>query len=365
MNKIILCFLAISLSFTAALSAPGQAQPFFRTFVSGLGSDDNPCTRTQPCLTFAKALTNTNAGGEIDVLDPGDYGPLVIDKSISIGNDGVGTVGIRALSGGVGITINASLTDVINLRGLTIEGAGIGQTGIVFNTGKALTIQNCISRNFIGDGIHFENSSDSFTNLNISNTFVANNGDNGIFVRTNGNNIVRAVFNRVEVVSNGLSGIFFENSSASLSNLNVSNTFVANNGADGIFVTTKGSGNVIAVFNRVEVVSNDVGIFVHREGTGVIAATAADSVASGNNEAGFLSSGSGGGAVFLVVRSVAASNHTGIEARGAVLAIGQSAVFGNTFGWEVVGSGVLQSYGDNDFNANSTNSGSLTPVAKQ
>jgi len=310
-NKIILCFLAISLSFTAALSAPGQAQPFFRTFVSGLGSDDNPCTRTQPCLTFAKALTNTNAGGEIDVLDPGDYGPLVIDKSISIGNDGVGTVGIRALSGGVGITINASLTDVINLRGLTIEGAGIGQTGIVFNTGKALTIQNCISRNFIGDGIHFENSSDSFTNLNIPNTFVANNGDNGIFVRTNGNNIVRAVFNRVEVVS------------------------------------------------------NDVGIFVHREGTGVIAATAADSVASGNNEAGFLSSGSGGGAVFLVVRSVAASNHTGIEARGAVLAIGQSAVFGNTFGWEVVGSGVLQSYGDNDFNANSTNSGSLTPVAKQ
>ena len=86
MNKIV-CFLAISLSFTAALSAPAQAQPFFRTFVSGLGSDGNPCTRTQPCLTFAKALTNTNAGGEIDVLDPGDYGPFVIDKSISIGND--------------------------------------------------------------------------------------------------------------------------------------------------------------------------------------------------------------------------------------------------------------------------------------
>ncbi len=46
-------------------------------------------------------------------------------------------------------------------------------------------------------------------------------------------------------------------------------------------------------------------------------------------------------------------------------AIGQSAVFGNTRGWEDMGSGVLQSYGDNDFNANSNNSGSLTPVAKQ
>ncbi len=312
MNKIV-CFLAISLSFTAALSAPAQAQPFFRTFVSGLGSDGNPCTRTQPCLTFAKALTNTNAGGEIDVLDPGDYGPFVIDKSISIGNDGVGTVGIRALSGGVGITINAGLTDVINLRGLTIEGAGIGQTGILFNTGKALTIQNCISRNFIGDGIDFENSSASLTNLNVSNTFVANNGDTGILVRTNG------------------------------------------------------SGNVVAVFNRVEVVSNGEGIYLDRNGTGVIAATAADSVASVNNDAGFSSNGlHGGGAVFLVVRSVAASNGTGIQAQGgAVLAIGQSAVFGNTRGWEDMGSGVLQSYGDNDFNANSNNSGSLTPVAKQ
>src|SRR5262249_2658154 len=158
-----------------------------------------------------------------------------------------------------------------------------------------LTIQNCILRNFTDDGIDFLPSSASLTNLNVSNTFVANNRNAGIWVRSNAGNIV-AVFNRVEVVSNGGHGIFLD-----------------------------------------------------RNGAGVIAGTAADSVASVNNGAGFLSSGDkGGGVVFLVVRSVAASNGTGIMARdGAVLAIGQSAVFGNTRGWDDNPNGVLQSYGDN------------------
>ncbi len=106
MKRMALCA-AITLAFSVPLSStPAQAQ-FFNTFVSGAGSDSNPCTRTQPCLTFAGALAQTNAGGEIDVLDPGGYDPVTINKAISIINDGVGTVGVRALPGADAITIPA------------------------------------------------------------------------------------------------------------------------------------------------------------------------------------------------------------------------------------------------------------------
>jgi hypothetical protein len=172
---------AVALAFVATLSSvPADAQPFFLTFVSGLGSDSNPCTRTQPCLTFAHALVNTNAGGEIDVLDPGDYGPIVINKGISIVNDGVGTVGIRAMSNGTAIEINAGPSDNVSLRGLTIEGAGVGNTGIVFNSGQSLTIGNCVIRHFMGNGIDFLPNASS--RLSVASTLVAENGSFGIIV---------------------------------------------------------------------------------------------------------------------------------------------------------------------------------------
>ena len=91
------------------------------TFVSGVGDDANPCRRTAPCRTFAAAISKTKAGGEIDVLDPGGYGPVTITKSITI--DGKGMASILA-SGTNGITVNAGSTDVIILRNLSINGAG-------------------------------------------------------------------------------------------------------------------------------------------------------------------------------------------------------------------------------------------------
>ncbi|MGQ0444941.1 MAG: right-handed parallel beta-helix repeat-containing protein, partial [Beijerinckiaceae bacterium] len=79
-------------------AVPAQAGPN-RTFVSGTGTDSGTCNRTNPCRTFAFAFTVTNAGGEIDVLDPAAYGPVTITKAISIVNDGAGTAGITAGSG--------------------------------------------------------------------------------------------------------------------------------------------------------------------------------------------------------------------------------------------------------------------------
>jgi hypothetical protein len=98
--------------FACGLSAaPAQAGPN-RTWVSGTGTDRGACTRPAPCRTFAFALTQTAAGGEIDVLDPAGYGAVTITKAISIVNDGVGVAAIGAGSGN-GITINAGASDSV------------------------------------------------------------------------------------------------------------------------------------------------------------------------------------------------------------------------------------------------------------
>jgi hypothetical protein len=131
-------------------AAPAQAGPN-RTWVSGTGTDSGACTRSAPCRTFAFALTQTAAGGEIDVLDPAGYGTVTITKAISIVNDGVGTAAIEASSGNA-ITINAG-ADSVHLRGLTIDGLNVngGANGIKFK-GENLEIENCVIRNF-GVGI--------------------------------------------------------------------------------------------------------------------------------------------------------------------------------------------------------------------
>src|SRR5271168_4188270 len=85
-------------------SAPAHAQAT-RTWVSGVGDDANPCSRTAPCQTFAGAIPKTAAGGEIDCLDPGGFGTLTITKAITI--DCQGTLGSILASATNGINVNA------------------------------------------------------------------------------------------------------------------------------------------------------------------------------------------------------------------------------------------------------------------
>jgi len=81
----------------AAAPAPAQAQAV-RTFVSGAGSDANPCTVTAPCRHFQAAYNVTAAGGEINVLDPAGYGPLTISQALSIQGHGWASGGRRAVT---------------------------------------------------------------------------------------------------------------------------------------------------------------------------------------------------------------------------------------------------------------------------
>ncbi len=126
-----------------------------RTWVSGVGSDANPCSRTQPCATFAGALASTAAGGEIDALDEGDFGPVTITQSVTI--DG-GRFGGIVVSHQTAITVNATAGDVVVLRNLSINGLFDSYfqnlnnpgSGIRFNQGGTLVIQHCRIANTLG-----------------------------------------------------------------------------------------------------------------------------------------------------------------------------------------------------------------------
>src|SRR6188508_3070912 len=112
-----------------------------RTWVSGVGDDANPCSRTAPCKTFAGAISKTAACGEIDALDPGGFGAVTITKSITL--DGTGTFASILASLVNGIIINAAATDVITIRGLSINGFCNGISGINILQAKTVNVEDC------------------------------------------------------------------------------------------------------------------------------------------------------------------------------------------------------------------------------
>jgi hypothetical protein len=120
------------------LLVPSAEAAASRTFVSGLGADTGTCGRSAPCRSFAYALTQTASGGEITVLDSAGYGPVTITQSVTINNPGGVEAGITVPSGQNGITITAPSTANITLRGLTLLGGGVGASGIVLNSGRAV-----------------------------------------------------------------------------------------------------------------------------------------------------------------------------------------------------------------------------------
>ena len=94
------------LAITVGAGSMAQAQAT-RTWVSGVGDDANPCSRTAPCKTFAGAISKTAAGGEIDALDPGGFGGVTVTKAITIDGGG-GVVASLLVSGTNGVSINGS-----------------------------------------------------------------------------------------------------------------------------------------------------------------------------------------------------------------------------------------------------------------
>jgi hypothetical protein len=302
-------FLAtMMIAFAAALSSsPADAQNV-RSFVSAAaGSDGNACTRSAPCRTFAGAITKTNAGGEISTLDPGGYGPVTITKAISIVG-GFGEAGVLVPSGSTAITVSAGAGDVINLRGLVIEGAGLGSIGIRFLSGGALNIQKCVIRNLLDGGIFFTPSSNSY--LYVTDTLIS------------------------DVTSNSISV-----------------------GAGAVLVG--GSASMVkAEFTRVSVENSWFGITASGfDSTGSVAVTIADSAVTGSQRNGIEADTSPSTApVTMMVKNSSVVNGAliGVVANGAgaVVRLSGATIMQNLQGWSGQFGGIVSSYGNNNIDDN-------------
>ena len=273
MRKVAAClaFIAAIFVLVAAQVGPSSAQAT-RTWVSGVGDDANPCSRTAPCKTFAGAISKTAAGGEISVLDPGGFGAVTITKAISITNDNSGEAGILA-SGTNGITINAGVNDVIQIRGIVIDGAPPatpGLNGIRFLAGKALIVSNSVIKNFNGAapngfGIQFNPAAGG--QLFVNNTVISHNGTGAtggaIQVKPGATGSTTVALDNVQIVNN-ISGVVGDGTTPNAAggvNIYIRNSIVAINNLIGLGVVVPVGGQGVGLrVDNVGIISNGTGV---------------------------------------------------------------------------------------------------------
>jgi len=202
MRRFALLALAVGFLVPFLASAPAHAQAT-RTWVSGVGDDANPCSRTAPCKTFAGAISKTLAAGEIDCLDPGGFGAVTITKAITL--NCIETIGSVLVAGTNGINISAGAGDKVVLRGIQILGltpnATQGLVGIKINTAGMVSIENCVITQFSQQGI-FDGRTNANGQLFIKDTTVSLNTAAGIAIA--GAAVNKAVLNNVISVGNVL-----------------------------------------------------------------------------------------------------------------------------------------------------------------
>ncbi len=291
----------------AALSdAPAFAQAS-RTWVSGVGDDANPCSRTAPCKTYAGAISKTATNGEINCLDPGGFGAVTIVKSMSIVCD-YSEGGVLA-SGTTGFIINAAAGSIITLKGQDVECFIAGVNGIrILGTGVTVHIHKVQLRNCRGGG-------------------------NGITVEP----------------------------SAGTTKVDVADAYITDNGnsnmTGGILVKPTGSGSVVLTVNRAQVESNSAGIRIDSTATtGTVRGAVRDSVVSNNANNGITAVGTTTVSTLLIDNSSVTGNTNGLAVNGSTssLLVTQTSVTANNLGLIINNSGSLISYHTNAVHQNVT-----------
>ena len=286
-----------------AAAAPAYAQAT-RTWVSGVGDDANPCSRTAPCKTFAGAISKTASGGEIDVLDPGGFGAVTITKSITI--DGNGMFGSILASGTNGVIINGAGIEV-TLRNLSINGAGTtpGIIGVRIIAASKVFIEQSVIFGFktgTGRGVSDERTTAGGT-LFMTDTIVRNNSQSGV------------VIIQPSASANGVKASFH-------------NCRFEGNGNGGLVIAQAGI------------------------------ATVKDSISAGNTQAGFFAQGTGVNVQMNLESSIAAHNGQGITVLdGAIVRISKTQIVNNTTGLNPSAGGLVQSYVTNNIEANGSGNG--------
>src|SRR5436309_10792492 len=180
-----------------------------RTWVSGVGDDANPCSRTAPCKTIPGAISKTAAGGEINCLDPGGFGAVTITKAITIKCQY--TEGGVLVSGTNAIVVNAAATDKVVLKGLDINGFGTGLNGIRILQAKSVRVLDSEIYGFVRDGIDFE-PTNSLANLVVDHTHIHDNTGNALLIAPpSGGSFARGHLNHSLVENNGCGATVTEN----------------------------------------------------------------------------------------------------------------------------------------------------------
>ena len=211
-----------------------------RTWVSGVGDDANPCSRTAPCKTFAGAISKTAAGGEINCLDPAGYGAVTITKAMTINCEG--TLGSVLVSGTNAIVVQAGTNDSVTLKGLEFEGLNSGLNGVRFISGKELHMHKFQIRNFVNNGIDIEpnNNSKVFLADGYISNVATSTGNAGVLVKANTGANESVSINRVQI-EDALNGVFVDGSGGSgVMHLQLRDSVISVAGNAGIAVSSVG-----------------------------------------------------------------------------------------------------------------------------
>jgi hypothetical protein len=254
-----------------------------RTWVSGVGDDANPCSRTAPCKTFAGAISKTAPCGEISVLDPGGFGAVTITKSITL--NGTGTLaGILSALANAAVIVNAQPTDTVILRDISMNGACSGINGIRFLAGRALVVDHC---------------------------WIYDMTTNGIDVATSTNVILNVLDSNI---TNMATGINFAPSAGNAVS-EIDHTTIQKLTGNGI---TTNAGNVFLTVTNSNIL-NAAGIGVHSGGAGSVLGVDSSSVSS---------------------------NNTAFSTSGGTIRISRNVIYDNTTNYTIAG-GTIATSGDN------------------
>jgi hypothetical protein len=229
-----------------------------RTWVSGVGDDANPCSRTAPCKTFAGAISRTAAGGEINAIDPAGYGSVTITKSITI--DGGGTFASILAAATTGIIVNAGASDVVTIRNVSINGNNTGVNGIRFIAGGALHVERCEIFGFAGRGINAEPAGGSM--MYVLDTVLRNNDGGGILVKP-------AVFVGASIDRVRLDGNFYGVRAENNANVTIRDSIAAGNSTNGFQAASTGAGVLINLENTMAVNNGGAGVATSGAAAGV------------------------------------------------------------------------------------------------
>ena len=256
--------------------SPAQAQAS-RTWVSGVGDDVNPCSRTAPCKTFAGAMSKTAVGGEIDALDPAGFGSVTIPKSMTIdGGGGIVASVLNSLTPGV--TVNPGSGGVVVLRNLSINGVGSGTIGVRALSGNALHLEHMVISGQTGLGVDFEPSAASGSPQLVMNDVIVRNTAGGVLVKPGGGLAARATLKNVELDQNSFGLTVNDNS-----NVVVTNSLITGNSGDGVIASSAGVDAFIGLESTI--VSSNGGNGLNSTGVSTIRISNVDIFSNNNSVA--------------------------------------------------------------------------------